>query len=124
MAYSLNETIRKERMKKIMDAITKTHNEKEKIIKEQFGGDKIAYAKANFSFKDITLEWGLSFDEIRKILYAHLPENSDRRKILINNENSSDLKTRIAYPGGFDTFVKDVNNGWYGNDKSIDEELL
>ena len=124
MSYLLNDPDRKTYINNIIEKTKRLMSEEDQILNEQFNGDETAYAKATFCFTDITLAWGFSFDEIRKILLDHLPENSTRRNELLANEQSNDFKTRISYPGGFDAFVKDVQSGWFGNDKQIAEDLI
>lgn len=84
-------------------------------IKEKFNGDENAYLKAHFSMLDITMQLDIMPDEIRSILLENINETDPRRKILTDNMNSPHLEDRFKYPGGYNAFVEDVNNGWFGD---------
>lgn len=89
------------------------YEEQEKIIKEQYGGDEEAYFDAMFNIADISLETGIDPETIRNALIKNLPENDPRRIEIIANKDSTDLMTRLKYPGGRKAFMKDYKTGIY-----------
>ena len=66
-----------------------------------------------FNMTGIVLEFGISTDEIRKILLDNIPKDSDRYKLLMRYINSNDMEEHLQYPGGYNAFIKDYKNGMY-----------
>lgn len=86
----------------------------DRIIKEDYNEDEDQYYKDTFNMLGAMLLTGLGIDEIRKILLDKLPLNSDRRKILIESMDKSTMKERMIYPGGYNSYLEDLYNGYYG----------
>lgn len=66
-----------------------------------------------FNLSTITLYFGLSIDDVRAILLEKLPENDSRRNEIWANMQADNMSQRLAYPGGYDAFVTDVNNHYF-----------
>ena len=118
-SHCWNREISRKNAEKMADELTSDIiddiNKREKIIKEQYNGDEEAYFEATFDMTAIMLEFDIDLDTIRNALLNGLPEDDPRRNELINYINSNNIKDRFTYPGGYNAFMQDYENGIYKN---------
>lgn len=96
------------------EKLKETSNEIDQVINNEYNGDSLAYHKDTFNMIGAMLLTGLNIDEIRIILLKNLSEDGDRRKILLSSMESLDKKERYSYPGGYNSYLEDLYNGYYG----------
>ena len=126
-SHCWNREISRKNAEKMADELTSDIiddiNKREKIIKEineikeKYGDERITkiVAAEGFDMTAIMLEFDIDLDTIRNALLNGLPEDDPRRNELINYINSNNIKDRFTYPGGYDAFMQDYENGIYKN---------
>lgn len=120
----LDEEYKKElnrRSKEMCARIKESKEGREQVIKDKYNGNyplasfnNEAYYKDTFNMIGAMSLTGLDISEIRMILLELLPEGSSRRNLLIKSMTSTDKKEKYSYPGGYNSYLKDLDNGYFG----------
>lgn len=85
------------------------------IIATKYDGDEDAYFKDTFNMASASLLLDMSIEEIRINLIEKLDNGSHRKEFLLSIMNNGNMEQRLCYPGGYNAFVEDVNNKYYGD---------
>lgn len=122
--------------KRMREMIAKCDAEEERIIAEQYNGDREAYEDARsvkYEREDLqkTAEDIVNFNMMRAsfdaapymteelgsvedCLRRNLPSDSSRITVLDKNRHCESRKDE-EYPGGYEAFLQDIMNGYFGD---------